>query len=622
MKWVSTLLLGAMLSTSLAAAKKPPKLVRLTEQQKALHALNRLTFGPRPGDVERVMKLGVNAWIEQQLQPKNIADKALETRLAPYRAARMKPAELVRAFPPQPMIQAVAEGRRAQPTEPNERLIYAVQQARLQKQRKTATDQTPEPSEKELQEDARLLAERLLSKPRNERMATLQELPAEKLINFNNLILPDQRNRLEAEFTPAERETFRALPNPQGVVVAELQHAKILRAVLAERQLEEVMTDFWFNHFNVFLFKNAIPYYIASYERDAIRPLALGKFQDLLTEVAYSPAMLMYLDNFQSVGPNSPAGRGSRRGLNENYGRELLELHTLGVDGGYTQQDVMEVAKVFTGWTVDQPFLGGAFQFDVRRHEPGSKTVLGKTIAEAGEREGIQVLDLLSSHPSTARFICKKLAQRFLADDPPEEMVKQMAATFMKTDGDIREVLRTLFRSPEFYSSKYYRAKTKTPLEFLVSALRASGTEVTAPDPVLQTLLALGMPPYAQAVPTGYPEQTANWMTPGALLARINFVNGLSNGRFPPLRFDPARLIALGMVKTPDLTKVRTATKSRKPTGVDLAVALLEDAVFAGEMSVETDAEIRKQLQAANPPAEALKAVAALALGSPEFQRR
>ncbi len=619
MKWVNALLLGAMLSTSLAAAKKTPKPPRLTDQQKALHALNRLTFGPRPGDVERVMKLGVNAWIEQQLQPQNIADKALETRLAPYRAVRMKPAELLRAFPPQPMIQAITDGRRPQPTEPAERLIVAVQQARLKNQRQNG----PSAPEKEQQEEARLLAERLLAKPRNERMAALLDAPAEKLINFNNLILPDQRNRLDAEFTPAERETFRALPNPQGVVVTELQHAKILRAVLAERQLEEVMTDFWFNHFNVFLFKAATPYYVASYERDVIRPNALGKFKDLLMATAYAPAMLMFLDNFQSTGPNSPAGRNSRRGLNENYGRELLELHTLGVDGGYTQQDVLEVAKVFTGWTLDQPFLGGGFLFDVRRHEPGSKTVLGETIAEGGENEGRQVLEMLARHPSTARFISRKLAQRFLADDPPEAVVKQMAAAFEKTGGDIREVLRTLFHSPEFYSAQHYRSKTKTPFEFLVSALRASATEVVAPDPVLQSLNALGMPPYAQAVPTGYPEHTASWMTPGALLTRINFVNGLSNGRFPPLRFDPARLIALGILNSSDLTKVRnTLSKSKKPTGVDLAEMLLADAVFAGEISQETGAEIRKQLQAANPPSDGLRAVAALALGSPEFQRR
>ena len=619
MKRVYALLLVAMLSTSMAAAKKPPKVARLTEQQKALHALNRLTFGPRPGDVERVMKLGVNAWIEQQLQPQSIADKALETRLAPYRTARMKPPELLRAFPPQPMIQAIADGRRPQPTEPSERLVFLVQQARLKRQRQNDAGV----SEKELQEEARLLAERLLAKPRNERMAALQDTPAEKLINFNNLILPDQRNRLDAEFTPAERETFRALPNPQGVVVTELQQTKILRAVLAERQLEEVMTDFWFNHFNVFLFKAATPYYVSAYEREGIRPNALGKFRDLLIATAYAPAMLMFLDNFQSTGPNSPAGKNSRRGLNENYGRELLELHTLGVDGGYTQQDVIEVAKVFTGWTLDQPFLGGSFQFDVRRHEPGPKTVLGQAIAEGGEEEGRQVLDMLARHPSTAHFISRKLAQRFLADDPPEAVIKQMAATFQKTDGDIREVLRTLFHSPEFNSPVYYRAKTKTPFEFLVSALRASATEVVAPDPVLQSLNALGMPPYAQAVPTGYPEQTASWMTPGALLARINFVNGLSNGRFPPLRFDPARLIALGILNSSDLSKVRTSlSKSKKLTGVDLAIALLEDAVFAGEISKETDAEIRKQMQSASSPAEGLKAVAALALGSPEFQRR
>ena len=283
--------------------------------------------------------------------------------------------------------------------------------------------------------------------------------------------------------------------------------AKLLRAIYSERQLEEVMTDFWFNHFNVFIGKGADRYLVTSYERDVIRPHALGKFEDLLVATAKSPAMLFYLDNWLSVGPDSDIARGipqesayhaSRRralparrraqvkgkgkaqsGLNENYGRELMELHTLGVNGGYTQQDVTEVARVLTGWTIDQPQKGGGFKFEERMHEPGDKIVLGHKIKQHGEKEGMEVLHMLAHHPSTAHFICTKLAMRFVSDDPPPALVDRMAQTFLKKDGDIREVLKTMFKSPEFWSDDAYRAKVKTPLEFVVSAVRATGADVT-----------------------------------------------------------------------------------------------------------------------------------------------
>ncbi len=316
--------------------------------------------------------------------------------------------------------------------------------------------------------------------------------------------------------SPQQREIFAAMQNSTRMVGIEEMQTRLIRDIYSERQLEAVMTDFWLNHFNVYVRKNQNePYLIPSYERDVIRPHALGKFEDLLVATAKSPAMLMYLDNWQSIGPDSQAAKnagrfagmqrpglargpfGGRpplaqnpqanqqaraalkdRGLNENYGRELMELHTLGVNGGYTQKDVTEVAKVFTGWTIDQPFRGGTFQFDERRHEPGSKTVLGQTIKENGMNEGLEVLHMLATSPATANFISTKLAVRFVSDDPPPALVDRMAQSFLASDGDIKTVLRTMFESPEFWAPAAQRAKVKTPLEFVVSAVRASGATV------------------------------------------------------------------------------------------------------------------------------------------------
>jgi len=311
--------------------------------------------------------------------------------------------------------------------------------------------------------------------------------------------------------SPQDRETVVALVNPQRVVAEELMQAKVLRATYSERQLQEVMTDFWLNHFNVFIGKGADRYELTSYERDVIRAHALGKFEDLLVATAQSPAMLFYLDNWLSVGPDSDFAHGirtvvggrrrrfpnvppntapkqRRSGLNENYGRELMELHTLGVNGGYTQKDVTEVAKVFTGWTLKQPREGGGFKFDERMHQPGTKVVLGHSIKENGEKEGYEVLQMLARNPATAKFVCNKLAMRFVSDNPPPELVDRMAKTFLRKDGDIREVLKTMLQSPEFWQPEMYRAKVKTPLEFVVSALRASGAEVSDAAPLVGQL--------------------------------------------------------------------------------------------------------------------------------------
>jgi uncharacterized protein (DUF1800 family) len=471
----------------------------MTENQRAVHALNRLTFGPRPGDVQQVLAIGVDKWIDQQLQPDQIEDKALNPRVGPFRTVRMQTAQLIQYFPPQQMVQAVKNGRAPMPSDPEQKLVYGVQLAALRereqvqqqrqmemmKQGQQTVEPTPPDAPTPQQQDAaRVLTDKIMDMPRNQRVAGLAGMPVEDLMSLRYL-KSDARDRLIAALTPDEREVFAALSNPQGVVVNELMQDKLLRAIYSERQFQEVMTDFWFNHFNVYIYKDADAYLTTSYERDVIRPHVFGKFKDLLVATATSPAMLFYLDNAQSVGPNSLQAQNIARraanlkpgqtapivpGLNENYGRELMELHTLGVDGGYTQHDVIEVAKCFTGWAVSGPQDGWKFTFDPKRHEPGDKNVLGHVIHENGQQEGMEVLDILAHSPATAHFISTKLARRFVADNPPPALVDRMAQTFLSTDGDIREVLRTMFRSKEFWSTDVYRAKVKAPLEFVVSA--------------------------------------------------------------------------------------------------------------------------------------------------------
>ncbi len=640
---------------STAQNKKPPaETPAQLERRRALHALNRLTFGPRPGEVDKVLAKGVDSWVEDQLHPESIDDGALGAHLSAYRALTLRPQELAQTFPTDGMIRQVMAGKRPMPTDPSQKLMYQVYVAKLKQQmaQQEAAKAAPpasnaaakppaqsnaagkvaeKPVEPTPQEKARAFADSLLELPNNKRMEALMKAPPEELMNFPDQLTGDQRTRLNAGFSPRERETLRALTNPVGVVSYELQQAKVVRATFSERQLQEVMTDFWINHFNVYLYKsNPAPIYTVSYERDVIRPRALGKFRDLLVATAQSPAMLNYLDNWLSIGPHSVAAEKSKNssGLNENYGRELMELHTLGVDGGYTQNDVTELARVLTGWTIAQPDDGGQFQFDPKRHEPGNKTVLKQTIYDSGQQEGMHVLDMLAHSPSTAHFVSKKLAERFVADNPPESLVKKMAATFQDTDGDIREVLRTLFKSPEFWSPQSENNKLKTPLEFLVSVLRTSGTEMDAPDVVTQNLAQMGMQPYGQAVPTGYSMMAETWETEGALLARINFVTALTQGKLNGLKFDPGNLLTLAIFDDPDMPRTK-AVLLGKHTSMDLAIALSQDALLSGGISAKDQAIIEKQLadpevqrQIAASPDVGLRLIAGFLLASPEFQNR
>ena len=325
---------------------------------------------------------------------------------------------------------------------------------------------------------------------------------------------------------------------PQQVVALDLAQGKLLRAIYSNRQLEEVLTDFWFNHFNVYLDKGADHYLITAYERDAIQPHVLGRFRDLLGATAQSPAMLFYLDNWESVSAEATKnGRKRQRGLNENYARELLELHTLGVDGGYTQQDIIEVARCFTGWTIDQPGQGGPFSFNSRMHDEGEKTVLGATIpAGGGMEDGEKVLDILARHPSTAHFISRKLAVRFVADDPPPALVERMARTFLKTDGDLRAVMTTMLESKEFWSLGAYRSKLKSPLEMVASAVRAAGGDVDFASSLVNQVAQMGQPLYRKQEPTGYSNSSQEWLNSAGLLARMNFAVNLADNKVPGVK--------------------------------------------------------------------------------------
>jgi len=720
----------------LLARKKGKAATDAAEQKRAVHALNRLTFGPRPGDVQQVAGMGVDRWIDLQLHPEKISDHGIEAHLTNLRTLHMSTKEIMEAFPDRMMLKLVMDGSRPMPTDPARRAIYQVQIARLdaklngdgkgdatgdkrpnrkahpdaQDQKETgsgspaapdiaetgktadelsagastdaatdnsmsaegankstmvadatmapSTDSRPTPADdaaarrREERLYADLKIQSLIDLPPDERYKKVMSLSVEEQVALADSL----RGRGGMEFlsglSPQQREVLLAMNNPQAVVIEELSEAKLVRAIYSERQLEEVMTDFWFNHFNVFIGKGPERLLVTNYEQDVIRPHALGKFEDLLVATAKSPAMLYYLDNWMSVGPNSaqaanggapsrpmmrrgPYARGpfgapygrrrsSQRpdqqqkrkqnsGLNENYGRELLELHTLSVNGGYSQRDVTEVAKVFTGWTVDKPFEGMSFHYDARMHEPGPKFVLGHQIKPKGADEGKEVLHMLATSPKTAHFISLKLAQRFVSDDPSPELVDRMAKTFEKKKGDIREVLSTMFHSPEFWADQTYRAKVKTPLEFVASAVRATGANVDDAMPLARQLNQMGMPLYAAQPPTGYSMKAGAWVSSSSLLTRMNFALALTSDKVRGVKLDAGELA--GGPPTPDA-----------------ALLVLEEKLLAADVSKQTHDSIAAQLQSPRISEDAKKSqqpkppdastIAGLLLGSPEFQRR
>jgi uncharacterized protein (DUF1800 family) len=550
---------GFLTALGFGAASASGDKPRMTEREKALHVLNRLGFGPRPGDVDRVVAMGVPAYIEEQLDPERVPDSAVAASL--------------------------------------------------------------------------------------ERLPTLEMTTAQLFDRFEKPLREAQRRRQEMQAAGSgkadaaagdEAEMIRRmipLENRPRRVLEELTEARILRAAQSERQLNEVLVDFWMNHFNVFAGKGLDRVLLTSFERDVVRPRIWGKFEDLLMATAKSPAMLFYLDNAQSAAvpehrsprplrlarilgldlrPMRPAGapgNGAAGGLNENYARELMELHTLGVDAGYTQKDVTELARVLTGWSIVRPEEGTAFVFRPRLHDVGAKTVLGVPLPPGGGiEEGERMIRILAHHPATARRIAFKLCQSFVADNPPRALVERVAVRFLKTGGDLRETVRAVVTSPEFFDPRYYRAKVKSPFEYIISAVRAVGGITDNALPIARQLAQMGEPLYLCQPPTGYSDTAEAWVNTGALVARLNFALQLAANRLPGTWADVGALIP-----------PESARDARK------AVDALSCALVDGALSAEARETLEKKIDDGQRTGGAntqIPMIAGLILGSPEFQRQ
>ena len=668
---VTALLLALMLvapgSQAQSAVSQTP--AKLDADQRILHVLNRFTFGATPGDIAAVQKTGIDPWFEQQLHPQSIPDKELETRLADFPALRLPVDQLLTRFPSGAMIRQTANGKLIAPNDPYLSAIYtrhidlyeAKQEKKAEAQNKTpqtgmtastgapamasTEPKQPAPSNvKNIPDASRpayadLLVKTTLALPPSERVKRILAMHPAEYEQFHASLKGAQKAQLLQDMAPAQRELVEDFDNPTRAVIEELQAQRLLRDIYSSHQLQEVMTTFWLNHFNVYLHKNEeTPYYLVSYERDVIRPRALGNFEDLLVATAESPAMLIYLDNATSTGPDSVAAEKQKQhaamgkaakatppGLNENYARELMELHTLGVNGGYTQKDVTEVAKVFTGWTVDKPAQGGGFKFDETRHQPGKKLVLGKKIKENGQKEGLQFLHTLATSPATAHFISQELAIAFVSDTPPPALVNRMAQTFLSKHGDIPSVLKTMLHSPEFWSSDTYQAKMKTPLEYVASAARASGVEIANTQPLVNALNQMGMPLYACVPPTGYSAKAQEWVSTGALVTRMNFALSLATNHFPGIKADwlPAQLENSGPNQSEQFLEARLI-----PSGVSEQTRTAVMNQGAPQNASGSPANVPIAAKALNPAAQQAAIekqnaqLAGLLLGSPEFQRR
>ena len=581
------------------ALHMPWKEAGLTERQAAAHLLDRFAFGPRPGEVDRVVAMGLDRWLDRQLAG-GLPDAKLAARLAAYPALEMSPPEILRRYPLPGTV--LAEARQAGVV------------------------------------------------PAKNAAAAAPGAPGEP----GDLDKEDLKAKVRAF---ARERGYR----PERELLGQLMAQKVLRAVDSENQLAEVMTDFWFNHFNVSSTNNRTRPYLLAYERDAIRPNALGRFRELLGATAHQPAMLVYLDNAQSTAKagaettmadelesrprgrvlaaraaNAPGKKGER-GLNENYARELMELHTLGVDGGYTQEDVIEVARAFTGWTVMPPgparaqaerrlarveragglgfWQQGEFLFRADVHDAGEKTVLGHRLpAGRGVEDGEEVLDLLAAHPATARHLASQLAVRFVSDHPPQALVDRLAQVYRASGGDTKAMIRAIASSPEFWSREAMAAKIKSPFELAASAIRALGGEVSQPRATIEWIGRIGEPLYAYQAPTGYPDRAEAWVNTGSLLSRMNFGLQLAAGRVPGVQVD---LAALNGGREPE---------SRQQALAVYAGLLLPGRDFAPTVEllrpmVESPDLARRVDQAQAPPTP-LQQVVGVILGSPEFQRR
>src|SRR3984957_18966413 len=598
----SPVLHGALVgehSKSIALDKKfkgKLPITELTEDEAIMHAMNRLGYGPRPGDVERIRKMGLEKWIDQQLHSDSIDDSALDQRLQRYPTLNLPAKKLIQEYPQPGQV--------------------------IKKEGITKEEYAQRIKEKQRDAESQVIA------TGNENLDKAQQQLAK-------------------------------LQGP-GRIVAELSMAKVDRAIYSNRQLQTVMEDFWFNHFNVFANKAEDKWLLASYVRDTIRPHTMGKFEDLLLATAKSPAMLIYLDNFQSADPaavrrmdaenamrraryggafaggdmptpgtfpgpvTSPSAPGagaaaaaakkSERGLNENYGREVMELHTVGVDGGYTQQDVIQMAECLTGWTVREPRKDPQFFYDDRIHAQGAKVVMGRTFSYGGEKDGEEALKMLANHPNTAKFISTELARHFVSDNPPEALVQRMAAEYSATQGDTRSVLKAMIYSPEFWSRESYRAKVKTPYELVASTARALNAEVTITLPTSQWVARMGEPLFLCQTPNGYSDKAETWVNTGALLNRLNFA----------LSFATDKVAGA----TVDLKSVLGAQAARDPNAT-LAQAI--DDFLGNQIADQTRATLTARLNdpqilqaSLDDPVKQVNEglIAGLVLGAPEFQRR
>jgi uncharacterized protein (DUF1800 family) len=567
-------------------------ITQLTADQATLHALNRLGYGPRPGDVERIRQMGLEKWVEQQLHPERIDDAALDQRLEQYPTLNESSTKLLDEFPP-PGQAVKREG--------------------------VTKDEYKDKMEQKRQD------------------ALVQMLPTGNE-NFDRA--NDQLAKIQG-------------PNR---IVAELSMAKIDRAVYSQRQLEAVMEDFWFNHFNVFANKGADKWFVTAYVRDTIRPHTMGKFQDLLVATAKSPAMLFYLDNWMSADPSAfkrmqaemqarrqryqgiftgaqppppgtfpakssglggngaPPKKKEDRGLNENYGREVMELHTVGVDAGYSQQDVIAMAETLTGWTVHEPRKDPEFFFDDRIHAQGRKVVMGHTFNYGGEKDGEEALKFLANHPSTARFISTELARHFVSDNPPESLINRMAKNYESTGGDIRSVLKTMIYSPEFWSKDAYRAKVKTPFELVASTARALGADVSVSLPLAQWVGRMGEPLFLCQPPTGYSDKSETWVNTGALLNRLNFALTLAGDKMAGASVDLKTLLDQPSSSDPNAALEQS-----------IEIFLAGDIADSTKKTLESRLSDPQILQTRlDDPVKQVNEglIAGLVLGAPEFQRR
>src|SRR5438067_1267885 len=566
--WRSLVVVGACLpfvgAQPAAPLQSAPPGPALTPQHSAFHALNRLAYGPRPGDVPRVVAEGVMRWIDRQLSPDGIDDDHWAQRERRFDILNYDRGDLA--------------------------ALYAEAQ-RERRELRLAAGQTAEGPD------------------------SVGAQHAAPLPNQADPMIPKSR-RLAGEF-------------------ADLA---VVRAALSERQLFEVMVDFWTNHFNIYFAKGADRFLTPDYIEHTIRPRAMGKFEDLLIATAKSPAMLFYLDNWESVAPGSappaalrvrarplfgrrpglfgpvrdPARQDSVRrralermpkGINENYAREVLELHTLGADGGYTQQDVIDVARIFTGWSIERPQQGGGFEFHDWAHDTGEKQVLGVRFpAGHGMDEGIRLLKLLANHPATMHHVSRKLCQRFVNDDPPDGCVDDAVAAWKRSSGDMREVLRAIFHGPDFWAAENMRAKVKTPLEFVVSAARAVAAEPDTSPRLAQVVARLGEPLYLHVAPDGYPEREAAWVNSGALLDRMNAAVALAAGKLQGVTVVLDSIAAVG--------------------DAEQVISVVNEKILGGTMSENTKQVLRRQLADISDPTQARALAVGLAIGGPEFQRQ